>query len=99
MTETENIKKTEDILNTMDILRLYDEFSNGKEYTVGDFMYDLGEHFISNDKYRDVCNGLPFEGYLFNWMNDVEFMDYVEERYRGKVWFSESTRNYLHIKR
>lgn len=83
------IKATENLLDNIDI---EDYLSEAK--TLTELM-----NVIDND-YKEFTEDSPvFKGYVFNWMNEEEFQNYLKERYKDKVHFNEETITHIDFKK
>lgn len=69
----EALKKTKALLDTIDIK----QFADWRDTNIHDLM-DRLETVLEDS---DVLNNDFFEGFLFNWMNGIEFCEYLKERY------------------
>ena len=78
----DEIKKTCELLDTIDILKY---LKNGTY--IEDVMTAIEED------YDYPLNYEPFDGFIFNWMDEYEFANYCYDRY-GTSW-GEVTRTYV----
>lgn len=79
--EFDGVKCTEKYLDRLDLEAEAVEFGG---CDIDNFM-----EFLEN-KYGDSLNSdLRFNGYVFNWMNTVEFLDYLSRRYGNKFRYYE----------
>ena len=69
----EELKKTKALLDTIDIK----QFADWRDTNIHDLMDRL--ETVMEDS--DELNNDLFEGFLFNWMNGIEFCEYLKERY------------------
>jgi len=76
MTYKQAIEKTENLLDTIDILSYV-----RKGETVEQLMARLDGAYAEVEEVQKE----PFDTYLFNWMDEQEFIDYLHRRY-GKVF-------------
>ena len=83
----EGLKCTEEYLHTIDIKQEASEFGGND---LGDFMDFL------EDKYGKTLVDPVFCGFVFNWMNTEEFLDYLNKRY-AEFYFREISIYYFHF--
>lgn len=84
----EGLKCTEEYLDTIDIKQEASEFGRSD---LGDFMDFL------EDKYgKTLVDNPVFCGFVFNWMNTEEFLDYLNKRY-AEFYFREISTYYFHF--
>lgn len=89
MSDDEKLEFTEKILDNIDLSQYLREYNDKPLFIIMD---------ILGDKYdfTDVTNNDVCEGLLFNWMNEVEFEDYLYERYQKNFTTMISTTNFFH---
>ena len=76
------LEETKKIFDSIDFV-YYIENSR----TLDDLRNALEERF----DFTEITNNPYMQGSLFNVVSDSEFMDYIEERYKGKYGFQEYT--------
>ena len=85
--------KTFEILDKVDILSLYDI---RKQMRVGELM-DKVEGFVKSNLSLSLMMDESFDGELFNFVNECEFIDYLTERYGNNIRFNEITTTYTYL--
>ena len=80
--KNEEIKQTCELLDTIDILKYLKN---------GNYISDIMDAI--EDDYDYPLNYEPFQGFLFNQMDEYEFANYCHDRY-GTTW-GEVTRSYI----
>ena len=85
--------KTFEILDKVDILSLYDI---RKQMRVGELM-DKVEGFVKSNLSLSLMMDESFDGELFNFVNECEFIDYLTERYGNNIQFNEVTTTYTYL--
>ena len=85
--------KTFEILDKVDILSLYDKREQMRVY---DLMNKV-EDFVKNNSTLLSMMDDSFEDELFNFINENELIDYLNERYGNEIGFTEVTYTYLSV--
>ena len=88
MTRKQAIEKTENLLNTIDIL------SYARR---GESLVSLMDRLDAAYAEVEEVQKEPFDTYLFNWMDEDEFMDYLKRRY-GKVFSFQEAITYYYTR-
>ena len=85
MTLKQSLETTEKFLDSLDIL----------SYTKkGESLEALMERLESACSEMDEIRKEPFDFYLFNWMDQTDFLNYLQRRYGDKFRFQEKTTYY-----
>lgn len=75
MTYTEMMQTAKQFYDTIDFKLFLQE-----EMLVSDLMHNIEEVYNNNEILPDV-----FEGYIFNFVNEYEFTEYLKKRYGWRV--------------
>ena len=82
MTYKQSIEATERVLDSLDIL------SYSRE---GEALNTLMDRLDKACADMEELQREPFDTYLFNWMDELEFRDYLLRRYGNRFGFQERT--------
>ena len=80
------------LLDTVDLEELLSRESVENEMEARALMDRLEEILAP-----EVANYPELEGYLFGYMNDADFIEYIRDRYEGRLADREVTTNYIRI--
>lgn len=87
-----SMARTFELLDTVDIEKLIFKECQTREIETYDLMGKL------EDILEDEVTKYPeLEGFLFDCVNDVEFIEYIEDRYKGRLGNREVIKNYISI--
>lgn len=91
-----NLDITYYVLDSIDIMAFLR--NKPKNYNVIDLMNDL-DKFVksSNNILFMLWNKIYFQDELFNWMNEDEFIDYLQNRFGNELTFTTTITNYLRL--
>lgn len=79
MTYKEEIKLSEDFYNTIDFTKFID--CDSHRVNIKDLMNSLEEYYNNHPKLLPI----EFEGFLFNFISEYEFAEYLNKRYGYKI--------------
>lgn len=85
------------ILDSIDIMSFLKDKPG--DYDVCDLMNDLDGFVKTSEDYSNslLKHSDYFQGELFNWMSEDEFIDYLRARYGNALRFRTTITNYLSI--
>lgn len=79
MTYEEEIKLQEDLLDKLD-LRPYIKL-HMKHWEIADAIEDAYDDHEFSEEIEKIVEAYPFDGYILNFYNSLDLMEYLEKRY------------------
>lgn len=88
ITEEYALMKTEELLDLIDFEY---KFGTKIKFSIGDIQNQIEQKALWEHKLNDfmIENEDVFEGCVFNWMGEEEFVDYLKRRYGNQIEYAE----------
>ena len=88
ITEEYALMKTEELLNLIDF---ENKFGTKIKFSIDDIQNQIAQEALWEHKLNDfmIENEDVFEGCVFNWMGEEEFVDYLKRRYGKQIEYAE----------